>query len=164
MWIGLVTGLWILTSGCASAPTPGLIVIPSEQRVAAAVIAGPDLRGGVLSSASFIGRPMVVNAFASWCKPCQEELPLLAQMHRDGLLVLGLDVQDVAEAANGTLAAVGAEFPVITDPSGEILATLRTPSRGIPQSVLIDAQGRVAGYVIGPMDEALAGSVQKLLS
>jgi thiol-disulfide isomerase/thioredoxin len=164
LWICLVTGLWMVTSGCASAPTPGLVVIPEDQRVAAAVIAGPDLRGGVLSSAQFMGRPMVVNAFASWCKPCQEELPLLAQMHGDGLMVLGLDVQDVAEAAIGTLAAVEAEFPVITDPSGEVLAILRTPSTGIPQSVLIDAQGRVAGYVIGPMDEDLAASVRKLLS
>ena len=112
----------------------------------------------------FAGRPFVVNAFASWCQPCQLELPLLAEMHDRGLPVLGLDVEDVNEAAIGTLAAIGADFPVITDPRGDILATLRPPTSGIPQTVLIDAQGRIAGYVIGPMDADVATEVRRTLS
>lgn len=151
-------------AACATAPSSPLVLIPEPERQPAPTIAGPGLRGGVVRSTDVIGRPMLVNAFASWCRPCQVELPMLADAHDSGLVVLGIDVQDVDEAAIGTLEAAGATFPVIKDPRGDLLASLRTPAVGIPQSILIDARGRVAGYVIGPIDTTTLAAIRLELS
>ena len=150
-------------SGCSAPATAGLVVIPPEQRVMAPEVVGLGLRGGTVDLADFRGQAVVVNAFASWCPPCQQELPLLARLHDGGLMVLGLDVKDVPEAARGTLDAVEARFPVIQDPRGDLLSLFHGPTQGIPQSILIDEQGRVAGYLIGPADADTLRAIRDVL-
>ncbi len=89
--------------------------------------------------------PAVVNLWASWCKPCREELPLLARLDEragDRLAVVGIDVQDGApEAAVDLARGAGVTYPQLSDPE----ATTRGPLRvvGLPQTVFVDAQGRM---------------------
>jgi thiol-disulfide isomerase/thioredoxin len=89
--------------------------------------------------------PAVVNLWASWCKPCREELPLLARLDErtaDRLTVVGIDVQDGApEAAVDLARGAGVTYPQLSDPD----ATTRGPLRvvGLPQTVFVDAQGRM---------------------
>lgn len=89
--------------------------------------------------------PAVVNLWASWCRPCREELPLLARLDAevgDEVAVVGIDVQDGApEAAVDLARDAGVTYPQLSDPD----ATVRGPLRlvGLPQTVFVDAQGRM---------------------
>lgn len=89
--------------------------------------------------------PAVVNLWASWCKPCREELPLLARLDEqtgDRLGVVGIDVQDSdPEAAVQLAADAGVTYPQLVDPE----STTRGPLRvvGLPQTIFVDAQGRM---------------------
>jgi len=65
-------------------------------------LAALDHAGQSISLASYAGRPLVINFFASWCGPCQKETPLIAQFYRTAhgrVTVLGVDVNDSATSA-----------------------------------------------------------------
>jgi thiol-disulfide isomerase/thioredoxin len=103
------------------------------------------LGGGRPVRLSELSGPMVINLWASWCKPCREELPLLARADRelgDRLQILGIDVADAApEAALRLAGTAGATFPHLADPDSEARAGLRIT--GLPQTIFLDARGRM---------------------
>lgn len=131
----------------------GLLVVPEGMRPAAPQVRGDALRGGTVDIADYAGQIVLLNAYASWCPPCMDELPDLAAADRDlpNLQVIGVNIADTPKAGLGVLDAIGADYPAIFDPRGLLLAEFTaTPTRGLPFSVLIDEQGRVAGRIIGP--------------
>ena len=101
------------------------------------------------------GTPVVLNFWASWCVPCREEAPLLEQgwqRARDqGVLFLGLNMQDVRGDALGFLRRFGQSFPNVRDPSNA--TSRRWGATGIPETFFISAQGKVVGHVIGVVTE-----------
>jgi thiol-disulfide isomerase/thioredoxin len=103
------------------------------------------LGGGRSVRLSELAGPMVINLWASWCKPCREELPLLARADReygDRVRILGIDVADAApEAALRLAGTTGATFPHLADPDSEARAGLRVV--GLPQTIFVDARGRM---------------------
>ncbi|MDP9387197.1 MAG: TlpA family protein disulfide reductase, partial [Actinomycetota bacterium] len=109
------------------------------------------------------GRPAVVNFFASWCVPCRDELPVLEQAHRrhgDAVAFLGVDVADSRTAASELLERTGVTFPAGYDPDRRVAERYRL--RGMPTTVFVDADGRVAGVAQGrltaaELDRRLAG-------
>jgi peroxiredoxin len=106
-----------------------------------------DLAGGGSTSLSaFGGQPVVLNFFATWCTPCRVEMPHLQaayERHRDeGLVVLGLDVQESPEVVPPFLAELGLDFPVMLDVSGDITRLYRV--RSMPTTYFIGADGVVA--------------------
>lgn len=90
--------------------------------------------------------PAVINLWASWCRPCREELPLLARLDDelgDEVQLLGIDVADPApEAALELAQDSGVTYPQVLDPDQDTRAPLRVA--GLPQTVFVDADGRVA--------------------
>ena len=56
----------------------GLLILADEERLPAPAITGEALSGGPIGISEFGGKVVVLNAFASWCTPCQQELPVLA--------------------------------------------------------------------------------------
>jgi thiol-disulfide isomerase/thioredoxin len=91
------------------------------------------------------GTPTVINLWASWCKPCREELPLLAKADReygDRVRFIGIDTADAApEAALRLAQETGVRFPQLSDRAGRTRAPLRYS--GLPQTVFVDEQGRM---------------------
>lgn len=91
------------------------------------------------------GTPTVINFWASWCKPCREELPLLARADRaygEQLRVIGVDFADSApEAAVELAERSGVTYPLLSDPEADSKAPLRVI--GLPQTVFVDAQGKM---------------------
>jgi cytochrome c biogenesis protein CcmG/thiol:disulfide interchange protein DsbE len=111
---------------------------------------------GTGSLADHEGKVVVLNVWASWCPPCRSEMPLLQRTHEriasQGGLVLGIDSQDLSEDALRFLREKRIEFPSLRDRDGEYADALGTNQ--LPETFLIDRQGRIAALKRGPVDQA----------
>lgn len=102
------------------------------------------------------GQVVVLNFWASWCKPCREESPLLQRWHErlsasgEGT-VLGVDIDDVTSDATAFIAKFGLTYPMLKDPSYDVRAEYGVA--GLPETVVIDRQGRITAIERGPVDE-----------
>jgi cytochrome c biogenesis protein CcmG, thiol:disulfide interchange protein DsbE len=116
-------------------------------------VLGTDRSG---SLADYKGKVVVLNFWASWCRPCVEELPLLERTHRtiaprDGT-VLGANYQDVSDSALQFVRRFKLSFPSLRDRDGEYAD--RYGSRAFPETFVIDRRGRIAAQRRGPVDQA----------
>ncbi|MGZ4473074.1 MAG: redoxin domain-containing protein [Nocardioidaceae bacterium] len=156
---------WMLPTARPGATSPadasgaaatGVDVFPVAQREPVPELSGTTLTGRRFSLAGVIGHGVVaVNVWASWCGPCRQEMPLLARAAGHGLRVVGIDERDQAGAAQAFAQSRGAAYPSLQDPAGQLLRRLSMlPQAGIPSTVFVDARGRVAARVVGPVDEA----------
>lgn len=109
------------------------------------------LADGRLSLNELRGRRVVLNFWASWCIPCREEAPLLERTwrraRRDGVLFLGLDMQDVTEDARGFLRHFRIDYLNIRDPTNTVAH--RYGVTGVPETFFITPTGRIVSHVIG---------------
>jgi thiol-disulfide isomerase/thioredoxin len=104
------------------------------------------------------GRAVVVNAWASWCPPCRQELPLFAAAAaRDGTRVafLGLDVNDTEGAARRFLAQHPVAYPSYFDDGAHAAGSLGS-FVGLPTTFFLDASGRVVATHAGQYPSAAA--------
>ena len=100
------------------------------------------------------GTPVVVNLWASWCEPCEREMPMLAQAARANpdVQFLGVDSLDSREGAEEFIAEFGVPFPSLFDPDGVIRTDL--DSFGLPVTVFFDAEGNQVAKVDGELSQA----------
>lgn len=111
----------------------------------------PCLGGGTDVELSSLRGPMVINMWASWCGPCEEEMPVLQafhEAHADQVAVLGVDVNDVHPGRALALAErTGATYPSLVDVGGEVFSeeAFAVARRGLPAFLFIDEQGKVVG-------------------
>jgi cytochrome c biogenesis protein CcmG/thiol:disulfide interchange protein DsbE len=135
--------------------------------IAAPVATLPRLNGpGSGSLAEYRGRPVLLNAWASWCPPCKSEMPLLQRaqgvMQRGGGTVLGVDVQDDRDSALAFLRRKGVTFPSLRDRDRSYVHRLGVT--GYPESFLIDRKGRVVALNRGPITQGwLDANLPKVL-
>lgn len=131
---------------------------PADRNVASTLIDRPlptfDLPGSLpgtpgLASADLTkGRPRLLNIFASWCLPCQAEAPQLAQLAAAGVEIDGISVRDRPEALRAFLDRNGNPYRRIgADDSGAVQLSLG--SSGVPETCVIDAEGRIRYQHIG---------------
>ena len=124
---------------------------PTTSEAASGENALPDLEldclggGRPVQLSGLSGVPTVINLWASWCKPCREELPMLAKADREygeGVRFIGIDVADAApEAALRLAQESGVTFPQLVDRDGRTRASLKYV--GLPQTIFVDEQGRM---------------------
>jgi peroxiredoxin len=117
----------------------------------------PRLSGdGRGSLASYRGKVVVLNFWASWCVPCRKESPLLERWHREiagrGGTVLGVDVLDVSSDAAAFVREYHLTYPMLRDKGGDTLGDFGVIA--YPETFVIDRQGRIAASRRGPVDAA----------
>lgn len=125
----------------------------SEGRIgrAAPSFALTRLEGGeLLTSDAMAGRPYVINLFASWCTPCRAEHPQLTALEAAGVEIVGVAYKDRPENSQRFLDELGNPFSVVAmDPVGRF--GLELGVAGVPETFVIDAEGRIAAVHRGPL-------------
>jgi cytochrome c biogenesis protein CcmG/thiol:disulfide interchange protein DsbE len=111
--------------------------------------------GGTGSLADEKGKVVVLNVWASWCGPCQSEMPLLQRTHdkiaSQGGLVLGIDTQEPPEKALEFLSEKKITVPSLRDRDREY--GRKFGITGYPETFLIDRDGKVAALKRGPVTQ-----------
>ena len=166
LWAAVVAGGLGLWAGHRLGP------VPAPPRAPAAVtspveVAGigeplpalvlPDLQGTLVDLRGFVGRPLLINVWASWCGPCVEEMPELARFAatqgEHGVQVVGLAL-DTPDAVQAFLDRVPVDYPILLETPGPGDASVRLGNTQglLPYSVLVDAQGRLVKRRVGPFE------------
>jgi thiol-disulfide isomerase/thioredoxin len=111
--------------------------------------------GHRISLSDYAGQPLMVNFFASWCTPCQQETPLLAKFYRaehGRVALVGLDENDVAESAQSFTRAHDVTYPVGFDP--EVIAASAYGVDALPQTFFLNASHHIVDRVFGALTPA----------
>ena len=99
-----------------------------------------------------VGRPMLVNVFASWCAPCRLEHPNLMALEARGVAVVGVAWKDDPVATRRFLDELGDPYAmVLVDREGR--AGLDLGITGAPETFAVNAMGRVVAKFSGPLTE-----------
>ena len=100
------------------------------------------------------GRPSLLNVWASWCGPCRDEHPALMQLAAAGIEIYGLNYKDNPSAAKRFLTRLGDPYVRVgADKSGKVALDIGV--YGVPETFLLDGEGRVVMRHVGPLDEAV---------
>ncbi|HZM96649.1 MAG TPA: TlpA disulfide reductase family protein [Vicinamibacterales bacterium] len=106
-----------------------------------------DMHGVDVHLASFKGKVILLNFWATWCGPCRAEIPSLVELqeqYKDDLVVLGLSVDDTAEKLLPYAAEFKMNYPVLVGNGREDVQEAFGPLFGIPVSVIIGRDGVIA--------------------
>ena len=126
------------------------------------------LDGAAISIEAHRGQVVVVNFWASWCRPaCYDEAPVLERAWRAyrerGLVVIGVDIQDTHEAARRFVADFSLSFPNVRDVSGKV--SVEYGVYGVPETFFVDRRGRIRAKHVGAVsDEIFRRHAEKLLA
>lgn len=164
-----LSAAWIILTR----PAPGALE-GSSPAFARPGFQAPDfelqtLTGEAVALSSLRGKPIIINLWASWCPPCQAEMPSFQRVYEDYhnqgvvILAINLTLQDREEDARQYILENHFSFPVLLDPDGAVERQYST--RALPTTYFISANGFIRDRVIGgPIAEALLrAQIERLL-
>ena len=154
------SGLYVVDPNATGIEVGATFVIPAAQPVAG---------GGVFADAQAAlpaPRLVIIDLFATWCPPCQQETPVLrslAAAYRDrGLQVIGISVGELPSTVAAYAERYQLGYLLLVDVNSELFRA--AGAGGIPTKLILDADGRVLRVVTGPLTrEAATTLVEELL-
>ena len=154
----LIILTWVLlVTGCTE---------PSVARVGGPA---PDFRlenldGKSISLSDFQGKPVLINFWATWCRPCVSEMPYIQQVHegwsKRGLVVLAINIGESPSEVKKFLQTHNLSLPVLLDT--EENAARKYNITGIPTTFFIDSDGIIQQKIIGAFPNK--GAIEKYLN
>jgi thiol-disulfide isomerase/thioredoxin len=111
--------------------------------------------GQQVSLSQYQGKPLIINFWASWCPPCQQETPLLASWYKQEhgrVVLLGLDENDTTAAALKFARAKGVTYPIGFNQQANVALAYNVDE--LPQTFFLNAQHRIVDHVLGAVTEA----------
>ena len=156
LWVPLVVVLGLFALVASELRTP------SDRTVRSALVGKPlpefalpallPNRPATTSVAFRKGKPRLLNVFASWCVPCVAEAPHLMKLKALGVPIDAVAIRDTPDAVQAFLARNGDPYQAIGD-DRESRVQLAIGSSGVPETFVIDGQGRILLQHIGDIRE-----------
>ena len=146
---GLCVAASLAAIAWAATSSPAQAGDPAASAFSLPVLGQP---GRQVSLGDYAGKPLIVNFFASWCAPCQQETPLLARFYRaehGRVALVGLDENDVAGSALSFTRRHGVGYPVGFDP--EVIAASVYGVDALPQTFFLNASHHIVDRVFGAL-------------
>jgi thiol-disulfide isomerase/thioredoxin len=147
--------------------TPKGTTIGAAKRKPAGPAAGTLLNGSPWTLAALKGSVVVINYWASWCGPCRVETPNFQKMYQayraKGVQFVGIDVKEAQRStAESFVADNKITYPIVYDEGAKTALQLgHLPLQGLPNTVVVDRQGRVAAVYVG---QVLPGDLEPVLT
>lgn len=146
--------LSMLVGACAGGDSPR-----ASTRVAigepAPAYSAQQMDGTPVSLADHKGEVVLLNVWATWCKPCRQEIPALDSLQREfgsrGFRVAGVSIDVITDtvAIAGFARSLGASYTLWLDPDDKVSTTFR--AIGVPSTYLIDRDGVLRWRHMGPV-------------
>lgn len=157
--LGAALAVGVLTWGMG-----GLALHSYEQAIRLPPLSLRDAGGKPVELQSYLGKPLVVNLWATWCPPCRREMPVLAEAQRreEGLVFLFVNQGEGTAEVMSYLASQGLELENVVLDSGARLGQ-QVGSMALPTTLFYSAEGRQLGSHLGELSPAsLARSLTAL--
>ena len=139
---------------------PGTSLDTEKAFAAPGATAAPDFtlfdrQGSPVSLSDFRGKVVMLNFWATWCPPCRAEMPSMERLHsklqEEDFVLLAVNVEESGQSAvDAFVREIPVSFPVLFDSAQEVSRLYRVS--GIPQTFIIDPQGRIVQQITGGLE------------
>lgn len=133
----------------ASDESQHLIPVPDQPKAPDFVLNDPE--GNEVRLADFLGMPLIVNFWATWCPPCRAEMPSMERawqvLRQDGIELIAINVGEDADTVSRFLSEVPVGFPMPLDTDSKVVQSW--PVRGLPTTYVVDPEGRLVYRAVG---------------
>ncbi len=157
--------LLVVLALCAGQALPAFaasrdaVLVPKEQRKSAPKLALPDLEGQKRQLSQLKGKVVVVNFWATWCGPCKAEMPEFTKVHAEykdrGVEFVGAanETRASRDKVREFVSRLQIQFPIWLEMSADHMEAFGLGD-GLPGTVVVDQQGKVAARIRGVTDAA----------
>ena len=148
-------GRYVIDPAATGPVIDSTFAIPAES-----LLANGSTYGETMDARAAAGLPpvelIIVDLFATWCPPCQQETPILRAFDRAyrerGLQIIGISVQELQGSVAAYAERYGLEYPIIMDADGALFRA--AAAGGLPTKILLDPSGRVITVLPRPFTAA----------
>jgi peroxiredoxin len=118
----------------------------------------------IVNLESVSGEVVLVNFWATWCKPCEDEMPAMERLYRtlsgSGFELIAISVDDDRALVERFAGRLGLSFPILLDPQHEVATAYQTFR--FPESLLVGRDGVIVERYIGPKEWDAAAYVTRI--